>query len=95
LRRPRWRAEAEIRRSYEASQRQEVLDEARRELGPEEPGRVVVDLAEIDARPAEATATDLLLAVVDRDGAPTAPLSQSLSRLPAYFLVARRYRRMV
>jgi len=95
LRRPRWRAEAEIRRSYEASQRQEVLDEARRELGPEEPGRVAVDLAEIDARPAEATATDLLLAVVDRDGAPAAPLSQSLSRLPAYFLVARRYRRMV
>jgi HD superfamily phosphohydrolase len=95
LRRPRWRAEAEIRRSYEAGQRQEVLDEARRELGPEEPGRVVVDLAEIDARPAEATATDSLLAVVDRDGAAAAPLSQSLSRLPAYFLVARRYRRMV
>jgi HD superfamily phosphohydrolase len=95
LRRPRWRAEAEIRRSDEARQRQEVLDQARRELGPEEPGRVVVDLAEIDARPAEATATDSLLAVVDRDGAPAAPLSESLSRLPAYFLVARRYQRMV
>jgi HD superfamily phosphohydrolase len=95
LRRPRWRAEAEIRRSYEAGERDAVLDAVRRELGPEEPGRVEIDLAEIDARPAEATATDSLLAIVDRDGAPAAPLSQSLSRLPAYFLVARRYRRMV
>ena len=95
LRRPRWRAEAEIRRSYEAAERDTVLEDVRRELGPEEPGRVAIDLAEIDARPAEATATDSLLAIVDREGAPAAPLSQSLSRLPAYFLVARRYRRMI
>jgi len=54
---------------------------------------VTIDLAEIDARPADATATDSLLAVVGRDGSPAAPLSQSLARLPAYSLVARRYRR--
>jgi HD superfamily phosphohydrolase len=93
LRRPRWRAEAEIRKLYEAAERDQTIEAVRRELGPEGPG-VVVDLAEIDARPAEATATDSLLAIVGRDGAPAAPLSQSLSRLPAYFLVARRYRRM-
>ena len=51
------------------------------------------DLAEIDARPAEGTATDSLLAVVARDGTPAAPLSAALARLPAYSLVARRYSR--
>ena len=93
LRRPRWRAETELRRSYEAAGRAAALAEARSELGPEEPGRVAVDLAEIDARPAEATATDSLLAVVGRDGAPALPLSAALARLPAYSLVARRYGR--
>jgi hypothetical protein len=53
-----------------------------------------VDLAEIDARPAEATATDSLLAVVGRDGEPAGPLSAALARLPAYSLVARRYGRV-
>ncbi len=93
LRRPRWRAGAEIRRNYETGGRTEAQAQARRELGPEEPGRVTVDLAEIDARPAEATATDSLLAVVGRDGTPAAPLSEALARLPAYSLVARRYTR--
>jgi HD superfamily phosphohydrolase len=92
LRRPRWRPEAEVRRNYEAGDRAAAMAAARKELGPEEPGRVVVDLAEIDARPAEATATDSMLAVVGRDGAPAAPLSAALARLPAYSLVARRYR---
>jgi HD superfamily phosphohydrolase len=91
LRRPRWRAEAEVRRNYEAGDRAAAQAEVRKELGPEEPGRVTVDLAEIDARPAEATATDSLLAVVGRDGAPAQPLSAALARLPAYSLVARRY----
>ena len=54
---------------------------------------MTIDLAEIDARPADATATDSLLAIVGRDGAPAAPLSRSLGRLPAYSLVARRFRR--
>jgi len=93
LRRPRWRAEAELRRTYEAAERAAVQAEVKAALGPEEPGRVTADLAEIDARPAEATATDSLLAVVGRDGAPAALLSAALTRLPAYALVARRYRR--
>jgi len=93
LRRPRWRAEAELRLNYEAGERAATQAETRAELGPEEPGRVAVDLAEIDARPAEATATDSLLAIVGRDGAPALPLSAALARLPAYSLVARRYRR--
>ena len=89
----RWHAEVEIRRAYEATEREATIAAVRRELGPEEPGRIAVDLAEIDARPAEATATDSLLAIVSRDGTPGAPLSESLARLPAYSLVARRYRR--
>ena len=63
-------------------------------LGPEEPGRVVIDLATVDARPADATATDSLLAVEGRDGRPAAPLSRTLARLPAWSLIARRYRRI-
>jgi hypothetical protein len=94
LRRPRWRAEAEQRRAYEAGERAAEQAAARAELGPPDPGRVAVDLAEIDARPAEATATDSLLAVVGRDGEPAGPLSAALARLPAYSLVARRYGRV-
>jgi HD superfamily phosphohydrolase len=93
LRRPRWHAEAELRRAYEASEREAAVSAARNELGRDEAGRVAIDLAEVDARPAEATATDSLLAVVGRDGRPAAPLSQTLGRIPAYSLVARRYRR--
>jgi uncharacterized protein len=89
LRRPRWRSEAEVRLEYEAG----GLDEARiAELGSPEPGRVVIDLATVDARPADATATDSLLAVEGRDG--SAPsLAASLGRLPAYATIGRRYRR--
>jgi HD superfamily phosphohydrolase len=93
LRRSRWRAEAEVRSNYEAAERDAARAAAGVELGQATPGRVSIDLAEIDARPADATATDSLLAIVGRDGAPAAPLSQSLGRLPAYSLVARRYRR--
>ncbi len=91
LRRPRWHAEREVRRVYESAERATSLESTIAELGPAEDGRVAVDLAEVDARPAAATATDSLLAVVGRDGAPAAPLSQALLRLPAYALVARRY----
>ena len=62
-------------------------------LGPSDPGRIAIDLATVDARPAEATATDSLLAVEGRDGRPAPPLSESLARLPAYSLTARRYLR--
>jgi len=90
LRRPRWRSEAEIRLSYEDEPpAAEIVA-----LGAPEPGRVVIDLAAVDARPADATATDSLLAVEGRDGRPAAPLSRTLGRLPAWSLIARRYRRI-
>lgn len=90
LRRPRWRSEAEVRAEYESDVFPAALVAT---LGPADPGRVAIDLATVDARPAEATATDSLLAVEGLDGRPAAPLSESLARLPAYSLVARRYRR--
>ena len=57
-----------------------------------EPGRVAIDLAEVDARPADAAATDGLLALETRDGG-SATLSAALASIPAYWLIARRYRR--
>ncbi len=89
LRRPRWRSEAEIRLEYEAGRRDEDRIAS---LGEPEPGRVVIDLATVDARPADATATDSLLAIEGRDGSPMS-LAASLGRLPAYATIARRYRR--
>jgi hypothetical protein len=47
----------------------------------------------VDARPADATATDSLLAVEGRDGSALS-LARSLGRLPAYAMIARRYRRV-
>jgi HD superfamily phosphohydrolase len=93
LRRSRWRPEREVRKAYESAEREAAAGAARSELGPAVDGRVAVDLAEVDARPAEATATDSLLAVVARDGSPAMRLSEALGRLPAYSLVARRYTR--
>jgi HD superfamily phosphohydrolase len=90
LRQPHWRAEAEVRAEYEAGARP---DDEIAALGLPEPGRVAIDLAEVDARPAEATAADLLLAVEARDGGPGTPLSQAIRRIPAFALIARRYRR--
>jgi HD superfamily phosphohydrolase len=89
VRRPRWRSEAELRLEYEggAFPESEVAS-----LGAAEPGRVAIDLAVVDARPADATATDSLLAVEGRDGSALS-LARSLGRLPAYALIARRYRR--
>jgi len=94
LRRPRWRPDGELRRDYEAADRAAVLDAVRKELGFDGtavPAGVALDLAEVDARPAEAIATDSLLAVAGRDGAPAVPVSRMLVRLPAYSLIARRY----
>jgi HD superfamily phosphohydrolase len=90
LRRPRWRSEAELRFEYEAGARP---DEAIASLGVAKAGRVAIDLAVVDARPADATATDSLLAVEARDGS-SPSLARSLGRLPAYALIARRYRRV-
>ena len=61
-------------------------------LGAPEPGRIAIDLAEVDARPADASAADALLAIETRDGSPTS-LSAALASIPAYWLIARRYRR--
>ena len=63
-----------------------------RASAPPEPGRVAIDLAEVDARPADAAATDSLLAIETRDGAPMS-LAAALASIPAYWLIARRYRR--
>jgi HD superfamily phosphohydrolase len=87
LRRPRWRAEAEIRAEYESGP---PPADAVGTLGVAEPGRVTIDLAVVDARPA-GDAADALLAVAGRDGRPTRPLAEALARLPAYALIGRRY----
>jgi HD superfamily phosphohydrolase len=89
LRRPTWRADAEFRAEYEAGARPVARIEG---LGSPEPGRVAIDLAEVDARPADATATDRLLAIETRDGS-AMTLSSALASIPAYWLIARRYRR--
>jgi HD superfamily phosphohydrolase len=90
LRRPRWRADGEVRAAYEAGG---FPDAAIAELGPADAGRVAIDLAIVDARPADATATDSLLAVEGRDGSRVS-LAGALARLPAFALIARRYRRV-
>jgi HD superfamily phosphohydrolase len=91
LRQPSWRADAEIRAEYEAGARPDAEIAS---LGEPDPGRVAIDLAVIDARPADATATDSLLAVEGRDGS-SLSLARSLGRLPAYALIGRRYRRLI
>ncbi len=89
LRRPNWRAEAEIRAEYELGGRPEALVAS---LGVAEPGRVAIDLAEVDARPADPASTDGLLALETRDGG-AGSLSAALASIPAYWLIGRRYRR--
>ncbi len=89
LRQPTWRSEAEVRAEYEAGSRPEAVIAS---LGEAEPGRVAIDLAVVDARPADATATDRLLALEGRDGRAMS-LSAALGSIPAYWLVGRRYRR--
>ncbi|MGH2513137.1 MAG: HD domain-containing protein [Candidatus Limnocylindrales bacterium] len=91
LRRPTWRAVAEVRASYEGDAFPQALVD---ELGQDEPGRVRIDLAIVDARPVDATATNSLLAIEGRDDRPAAALSESLRRLPAWSLIARRYERI-
>jgi len=89
LRQPTWRSEAEIRAGYEAGDRPEALIES---LGEAEPGRVAIDLAVIDARPADATATDRLLGLEGRGGE-SLSLAAALGSVPAYWLIGRRYRK--
>ena len=89
LRQPTWRSEAEVRAEYEAGAPPRDVVSA---LGEPDPGRIAIDLAVVDARPADATATDRLLALEGRDGRPMS-LSAALASIPAYWLVGRRYRR--
>ncbi|HYM83766.1 MAG TPA: HD domain-containing protein [Candidatus Dormibacteraeota bacterium] len=87
LRRPSWRAEREIRLDLAAGERP---DWAIGSLGRPAPGRVVIDLAMVDALPGGERVDDLL-AVEGRDGGAAEPLSRQLTRLPSRALVARRY----
>ncbi|MFH1475090.1 MAG: HD domain-containing protein [Chloroflexota bacterium] len=90
LRRPGWRAEAEVRAEFETGP---PPADAVATLGAPEPGRVIIDLAVVDARPSAADA-DALLAIAGRDGRPPRTLAEALGRLPAYALIGRRYVRV-
>jgi HD superfamily phosphohydrolase len=90
LRQPTWRAEAEIRAEYEAGEQPAGLIAT---LGTAEPERVAIDLAIVDARPADAGSTDRLLALEGRDGTELS-MADALGSIPAYWLIGRRYRRM-
>ncbi len=91
LRRPHWRAEAEIRAEYESGHEPETLIAS---LGAPEPGRVAIDLAVVDARPADITSAEPRLALESRDGSPGPSLGEALARIPGYSLIGRRYRRL-
>lgn len=92
LRRPSWRAEAEIRAEYEAGNQPAALIAG---LGTPEPGRVAIDLAIVDARPADvAPGEQPRLALEMRDGSTGPSLAEALGRLPGYALIGRRYRRV-
>ncbi len=91
LRRPSWRSEAEIRAEYESGDEPHDLI---RGLGAAEPGRVAIDLAIVDARPADtARGATPRLAIEMRDGSAGPSLAEALGRLPGYALIGRRYRR--
>ncbi|HVA87765.1 MAG TPA: HD domain-containing protein [Candidatus Saccharimonadales bacterium] len=90
LRRPRWRSEAEVRIEYNDGVPPEHELAA---LGPAVPGRVAIDLAVVDARPGTMSPDGPLLAIQPRAGSARIPLAQALGRLPAYALIARRFRR--
>ncbi len=85
LRRPGWRAEAELRATYEEG---DFPDTELASLQPPGDQAAVIDLAIVDSRPA----ADGALAIESRDGGPIA-LRDALSRIPGFALIARRYRR--
>ena len=92
LRRPSWRAEAEIRAEYESGSEPAALIAS---LGKPDPGRIAIDLALVDARPADVPAGEpARLALEMRDGSPGPSLAEALGRLPGYALIGRRYRRL-
>jgi hypothetical protein len=92
LRRPNWRSETEIRAEYEAGAEPTTLIAG---LGEAIPGQVAIDLAVVDARPADvAPGATPRLALEMRDGSGEPSLAQALARLPGYALIGRRYRRV-
>ena len=90
LRQPTWRAEAEIRAEYDAGGRP---DDRIAALGVAVPGVLTIDLAEVDVRPADPRSTDERLALEGRDGQALS-IADALGPMPAYSLIARRYRRV-
>ncbi len=88
LRRPRWRAEREVHAETDSPEWPAGLVD---ELGEAEPGRVVIDLTGVDARPGAGKAPSL--AIERRDGTPGPLLDDALARVPAWSLIGRRYRR--
>ena len=88
LRRPTWRGEREVRVESETDEWPSALVA---ELGEAEPGRVVVDLTAVDARPGASKPPTL--AIERRDGGEGPTLAEALGRLPAWLLIGRRYRR--
>jgi hypothetical protein len=92
LRRPRWHAEAEIRVEYGAAG---LPAGALASLGPAVPGEVAIDLAVVDARPHDEPGQEPPLAIEPRAGGAPIALDRALARLPAFALIARRFRRTV
>jgi HD superfamily phosphohydrolase len=88
LRRPRWRSEHEIRLESPTS---DWPADAVAQLGVAEPGRVVIDLIGVDARPGAGRPD--ALAIERRDGSSGPTLAEALGRLPAWLLIGRRFRR--
>jgi HD superfamily phosphohydrolase len=89
LRQPTWRSDAEVRAEYGADGPPAGLVAS---LGPAEAGRIAIDAAVVDARPADEARADGLLALEGRDGS-WPSLSAALGSIPPYWLIARRYRR--
>jgi hypothetical protein len=89
LRRPRWRAEREVHCETGSPDWPAAL---LAELGEAEPGREVLDLTGVDARPGASKPPTL--AIERRDGSPGPSLAEALARLPAWALIGRRYRRV-
>ena len=88
LRRPRWHLEREVAADGESPAWPAAL---LAELGEAEPGREILDLTGVDARPGAGKRPTL--AIERRDGGPGPTLDEALTRIPAWSLVGRRYRR--
>lgn len=90
LRRPRWRAEAELRLESETGEwPEEPISALEAGGGPD----VRVDLAALDARRAR-PGDDPRLTIELRDGGQGPTAAEALRRVPKHVLVARRYRRV-